>query len=57
MQRFEKYKTSISETRSLLTHIRTLYKNSRLYPKITCPNKNYTIQAYCLAVLLKLHTK
>ena len=57
MQRFEKYKTSISETRSLLTHIRILYKNSRLYPKITCPNKNYTIQAYCLAVLLKLHTR
>ena len=53
----DKYKTTISETRSLLTFIRNLYKNSRLFIKIKLPNKPFTIQAYCLAVLLKIHTK
>ena len=53
----DKYRTTISETRSLLTFIRNLYKQSRLFLKIKLPNKPYTIQAYSLAVLLKLHNK
>lgn len=55
--KFDIYKTSISETRSFLTYIRQLYLNHKLYEKNTLQNKSFSVQAYCLAVLLKLHSK